>query len=343
MMEYTYLGRSGLKVSRICLGSMSFGTPGWLDWEWVLDEQAAAPFFRRAIELGINFFDTADSYSNGRSEEITGRWLKEYANRDEIVIATKVFFGAGDRPNRSGLSRKHIQQACEASLRRLGVEVIDLYQIHRLDPHVQMEEMLSTLDQLVKQGKVRYIGASSMYAWQFMKALGLSDRYGWARFISMQSQYNLLYREEEREMMPLCESEGVGMIPWSPLARGLLARRPAATTQETTARASSDPFVRIYQLAQDQQIVERVCALAEERQLRPGQIALAWLLSKPALTAPIIGASKLHHLEESVASVDIRLTNAEIEALETLYQSKPSFGITPPFNYPKPGSLHDRM
>jgi aryl-alcohol dehydrogenase-like predicted oxidoreductase len=321
---------------------MSLGTPGWLGWDWVLDEQAAAPFFRRAVELGVNFFDTADSYSNGRSEEITGRWLKEYANRDEVVIATKVFFGVGDRPNMSGLSRKHIQQSCEASLRRLGVEVIDLYQIHRLDPHTPMEEMLSALDQLVRQGKVRYIGASSMYAWQFMKALGLSDRHGWARFISMQNQYNLLYREEEREMVPLCESEGVGMIPWSPLARGLLARRPTVATQETTARAASDALVKIYQRTQDQQIVERVCTLAEKHHVRLGQIALAWLLSRPALVAPIIGASKLHHLEEAVAAVDIRLTSEEIETLETPYQPKPSFGITPPFNYPKPGSLHDR-
>ncbi|MFZ6031379.1 MAG: aldo/keto reductase [Chloroflexota bacterium] len=341
-MQYTSLGRTGLQVSRICLGCMSFGQPGWLGWDWVLDEEAAAPFFRRAIELGINFFDTSDTYSAGRSEEITGRWLKEYANRDEAVIATKVFFGPGDRPNRSGLSRKHIQQACEASLRRLGVETIDLYQIHRLDPHTPLEETLAALDQLVTQGKVRYLGASSMYAWQFMKALGLSDRHGWARFVSMQSHYNLLYREEEREMMPLCQAEGVGMIPWSPLARGVLARQPAGET-EITSRSEVDPFVKAFQTEADRQIVTAVCNIAGVRQVKPGQVALAWLLARPALAAPILGVSKLHHLEEAVAAVDIRLTDDETDTLEAPYRVRPSFGITPPFDYPPPGAVHDRQ
>jgi len=341
-MEYTHLGRTGLQVSRISLGCMSFGQPGWLGWDWVLDEDAAAPFFRRAVELGINFFDTSDTYSAVRSAEITGRWLKEYANRDEVVIATKVFFGPGDRPNMSGLSRKHIQQACEASLRRLGVEVIDLYQIHRLDPHTPLEETLAALDQVVRQGKVRYIGASSMYAWQFMKALGLSDQHGWVRFVSMQNHYNLLYREEEREMMPLCEAEGVGMIPWSPLARGVLARRPS-NEAEATSRSEADPFVAAFQTEPDHQIVAAVCRIADERQVKPGQVALAWLLARPALAAPIVGASKLHHLGEAAAAVEIRLSGEEMAALEAPYRARPSFGITPPFNYPKPGQVHDRV
>ena len=339
-MKYAYLGNTGLQVSRIGLGCMSFGTPGWLGWEWLLDEDAAEPFFRRAVELGINFFDTANSYADGRSEEITGKWLKKYANRDEIVIATKVRFGPGDRPNRSGLSRKEIQQACEASLKRLGVEVIDLYQIHRLDPHTPIEETLAALDQLVTQGKVRYVGACSMYAWQFMHALGLAERNGWARFAAMQNLYNLLYREEEREMVPLCAAEGVGMIPWSPLARGLLARttiRPLATE-----RAGSDPFVAFFDAAADQEIVARVGQIAAQRGCKPAQIALAWLLSKPAVAAPIVGASKLSHLEEAAGSVEIALTAEEIAALEQPYQPKPHAGITPPYHYPRPGTLHDR-
>jgi 1-deoxyxylulose-5-phosphate synthase len=340
-MEYVNLGRTGLRVSRICLGCMSFGSPGWLDWDWVLDEDAAEPFFRRAVELGINFFDTADSYSGGRSEAIMGRWLKEYANRDEVVIATKVFFGPGDRPNMHGLSRKHIQQACEASLRRLGVETIDLYQIHRLDPRTPIEETLAALDQLVVQGKVRYIGASSMYAWEFMRALGLSDLHGWARFVSMQNHYNLLYREEERDMLPLCEAEGIGVIPWSPLARGALTRKPTGASS-TTARSVSDPTLQFYQTAQDAEIAEAVAQVAEQRGVKPAQVALAWLLSKPALTAPIAGTSKLRHLEDAAAAVDVKLTSEEIAALERPYRPKPTLGITPPFSYPRPGAVHDR-
>jgi aryl-alcohol dehydrogenase-like predicted oxidoreductase len=341
-MEYTTLGKTGLQVSRICLGCMSFGAPGWLGWQWVLDEAASEPFFRRAVELGINFFDTADSYSDGRSEETTGRWLKEYAQRDEVVIATKVRFGPGDRPNMSGLSRKHIQQACEGSLRRLQVETIDLYQIHRLDAQTPIEETLAALDQLVSQGKVRYIGACSMYAYQFMRALGLSDRHGWARFVSMQNQYNLLYREEEREMMALCRAEGIGVIPWSPLARGVLARKFTGTPQEATSRAGTDPLVRLYQAPQDQDIIAEVSRIADARGCTMSQVALAWLLSKPALTAPIVGASRSQHVDDAAAAVDIRLSAEEIAALERPYRAKPSFGITPPYRYPQPGAIHDR-
>ncbi|HYH98496.1 aldo/keto reductase, partial [Hyalangium sp.] len=238
-MKYTSLGRTGLKVSRICLGCMSYGSPSWRPW--ILDEEAAQPFFRKAVESGINFFDTADMYSVGVSEEITGRALKRYARMEEVVLATKVFFSMSDGPNMSGLSRKHIVQGCEASLKRLGVETIDLYQIHRLDPNTPVEETLAGLDQLVRQGKVRYIGASSMSAWQFARALSLSERQGWARFVSMQNHYNLVYREEEREMLPLCEAEGIGVIPWSPLARGLLTgSRKSMEDRTTTARAGAD-------------------------------------------------------------------------------------------------------
>jgi 1-deoxyxylulose-5-phosphate synthase len=314
---------------------MSFGAPDW--WNWVLNEAASEPFFRRAIELGINFFDTADSYSGGTSEEVTGKWLKEYAKRDEVVIATKVYFGPSDRPNMSGLSRKHIQQACEGSLKRLGVETIDLYQIHRLDHKTPVEEVLYALDNLVTQGKVRYIGASSMYAWEFMHMLGVSDRNGWARFVSMQNQYNLLYREEEREMMPLCEAEGIGVIPWSPLARGLLARKPT-----TTARSETDGLMRDYVTFKDNGVIDNVMQLAEQKSVTPSQVALAWMLTKPAITAPIIGASKSQHLEEAAAAVDVKLTAEEIELLESAYQPKASYGITPPFNYPRAGAVHDR-
>ncbi|MBW2161692.1 MAG: aldo/keto reductase, partial [Deltaproteobacteria bacterium] len=237
-MKYTHLGRTGVRVSRICLGCMSYGTPKWRPW--VHDDEASAPFFKRAIEAGINFFDTADMYSLGVSEAVTGRWLREYGNLDELVIATKVFFPMSDGPNMGGLSRKHIQQACEDSLRRLGVDTIDLYQIHRLDPDTPMEEMLAALDHLVTQGKVRYIGASSMFAWQFQRLLSTSERHGWARFATMQNHYNLVYREEEREMMPLCEDEGIGVIPWSPLARGMLAGTRTTLGDSSTSRSSSD-------------------------------------------------------------------------------------------------------
>ena len=352
-MTYTHLGNTGLEVSSICMGCMSFGKPGWIGWDWVMDGEAAKPFFRAAVEAGINFFDTADSYSDGHSEEIVGKWLGEFANRDEVVIATKVFWGP-DRPNMHGLSRKHIQQACEGSLRRLGVETIDLYQIHRLDYETPIEETLEALNSLVREGKVRYIGASSMYAWEFMRALDISDRNGWARFVSMQNHYNLLYREEEREMAPLCEGEGVGMIPWSPLARGLLARSPAAdrasgaiageggAVAAPTERAASDPLVQFYQTDADQQIRQTVAAIADDRGVKPSQVALAWLFRQPALAAPIVGVSKLNHLEDAIGAVGIELTDEECERLESPYVARPTIGITPPFGPPRPGRIHDR-
>ena len=319
-MRYTKLGKTGLDVSRICLGCMSYGTPKWRPW--VLDEEASKPFFRAAVEAGVNFFDTADMYSIGVSEEVTGRALREYARRDEIVIATKVFFPPNDKPNMGGLSRKHIQQACDASLKRLGVETIDLYQIHRFDPKTPAEEMLAALDWLVQQGKVRYLGASSMPAWQFMRCLMLADRNGWSRFVAMQNHYNLIYREEEREMMPLCAHEGVGSIPWSPLARGLLTgSRKSREDKESTVRAGNDPLADfLYKEPSDWDVVEAVVAVARERGVEPAQVALAWLLSRPGVTAPIIGATKLSHLETALGAVDVKLGEDEIKRLEAPYR-----------------------
>jgi aryl-alcohol dehydrogenase-like predicted oxidoreductase len=305
---------------------MSFGSPQWRPW--VLDAEASAPFFRKAVEAGVNFFDTADMYSLGASEEVTGRWLREYANRDEIVIATKVFFPMADRPNMRGLSRKHIQQACEGSLRRLGVDVIDLYQIHRLDPNTPVEETLGALDQLVRQGKVRYIGASTMYAWQLMRTLAISDANGFARFATMQNHYNLVYREEEREMLPLCRFEGLGVIPWSPLARGMLAGSRAKLGDESTVRSQSDGIDQIlYDHPCDWEVVEAVKKVAAARGLAPAKVALAWLLSRPGVVAPIVGATKLAHLEDAVAATEIELSDAEIEAVEAPYQPHPVKGM----------------
>ncbi|RMF38060.1 MAG: aldo/keto reductase, partial [Chloroflexi bacterium] len=303
-MEYVNLGRSGLKVSRICLGTLSYGTPAWRDW--VLPEDESRPFIKRALELGINFFDTADMYSNGVSEEILGRALRDFARREEVVIATKVYFPTGEGPNQRGLSRKHIMDAVDASLRRLGTDYIDLYQIHRWDYETPIEETLETLHDLVRMGKVRYIGASSMYAWQFAKALYLADMHGWTRFISMQNHYNLIYREEEREMLPLCRAEGVGVIPWSPLARGFLAGNRSRKGGGETKRARSDEFAhRMYYQEADFQVVDRVVELARRRGVTPAQIALAWLLHQPGVTAPIVGATKIAHLEQAVAALEI--------------------------------------
>jgi len=327
-MEYTRLGETGVQVSRICLGCMSYGTPEWRPW--VLDEEAAGPFFRRAVEAGVNFFDTANMYSLGRSEEVTGRWLRELANLDEVVIATKVFFPFSGRPNMGGLSRKHIQQACEDSLRRLGVETIDLYQIHRLDPNTPVEETLAALDQLVAQGKVRYIGASSMYAWEFLHALRVSDANGLARFVSMQNHYNLVYREEEREMLPLCETEGVSCIPWSPLARGMLAGTRTKLGDDSTTRSETDGLDQIlYNEPSDWDVVEAVKKVAEARGAKPAQVALAWLLSRPAVAAPIIGATKLPQLDDAIEAVGIQLEESEIAALEAPYQAHPVKGMAP--------------
>lgn len=328
-MKYKHLGRTGVTVSRLCLGCMSYGTPDWRPW--VHDSEASAPFFKRAIEAGINFFDTADMYSLGASEEVTGKWLREYGNLDEIVLATKVFFPMTDRPNMGGLSRKHIQQACEDSLRRLGVDVIDLYQIHRLDPNTPMEEMLAALDHLVRQGKVRYIGASSMYAWEFQRLLSLSEHNDWAQFVSMQNHYNLVYREEEREMIPLCEDRGVAVIPWSPLARGMLAGTRSKLGDESTSRSSSDGLDQIlYDQPSDWDVVEAVKKVAAERGDPPARIALAWLMSRPAVTAPIIGATKLQHLDDAIAAVEIELTDEEVEILEAPYRAHPVKGLAAP-------------
>jgi aryl-alcohol dehydrogenase-like predicted oxidoreductase len=308
---------------------MSYGTPEWRPW--VHDEEASAPFFKRAIEAGINFFDTADMYSIGVSEEVTGKWLREYGKLDEIVIGTKVFFPMSERPNMGGLSRKHIQQACEDSLRRLGVDTIDLYQIHRLDPATPMEEMLAALDHLVTQGKVRYLGASSMYAWQFQRLLSLSEQNGWARFVSMQNHYNLVYREEEREMLPLCEDQGIAVIPWSPLARGMLAGTRSKLGDSSTSRSSSDGLDQIlYDQPSDWEVVEAVKKVAAERGDPPARVALAWLMSRPAVTAPIIGATKLRHLDDAIEAVNIELSDEEVAALEAPYKAHPVKGLAAP-------------
>jgi 1-deoxyxylulose-5-phosphate synthase len=329
-MQYVQLGRTGLTVSRICLGCMSYGSPSWRPW--VLDETAARPFFRRAIEAGINFFDTSDMYSTGVSEEVTGRALRELGNRDEIVVATKVYFPLAAGPNQSGLSRKHVVQACEASLRRLGLEAIDLYQIHRFDPEVPIEETLAALDHLVHAGKVHYIGASSGYAWTMALALSASERHGWARFVSMQNHYNLLYREEEREMIPLCLQEGVGVIPWSPLARGLLARpRPADARvgSGSTARAASDTYSpQLYDTPSDWDVVDAVERVAKRRGATMAEVALAWLLGRPGVSAPIVGATKLEHLEAALRAVDLVLSPEEGAALEGPYLPHAVRGIS---------------
>jgi aryl-alcohol dehydrogenase-like predicted oxidoreductase len=314
-MEYVKLGSTGLDVSPICLGCMSYGEPGRGAHPWSLDEEASRPFFRQAIEAGINFFDTANVYSAGSSEEITGRALRDFARRDEIVLATKVHGRMRPGPNGAGLSRKSIMAEIDASLVRLGTDYVDLYQIHRWDPLVPIEETLKALHDVVKAGKARYIGASSMYAWQFSKALYLASARGWTRFATMQNHYNLLYREEEREMLPLCADQGIGVIPWSPLARGLLTRDWDAAT----ARSETDPFGQSLYVADDRLIAEQLARVAENRGVPRAQIALAWVAGHPAVTAPIIGATKPNHLDDAVAALDIKLTAEEIEQLEKPY------------------------
>ena len=324
-MEYVNLGRTGLKVSRICLGTMTYGTPEWR--KWVLPESDSRPFIKRALELGINFFDTADMYSRGLSEEILGRALHELARREEVVIATKVFFPMGDAPNQRGLSRKHILDAIDASLKRLGTDYVDLYQIHRYDRDTPIEETLEALHDVVRAGKVRYLGASSMYAWQFAQMLYAADQHGWTRFAAMQNHYNLVYREEEREMLPLCRAEGIGVIPWSPLARGFLTGGRRRGSQADTPRAETDGFAHsMYYNEMDFQVVDRVVDLAGRREVTPAQIALAWLLHQPGVAAPIIGASKMPHLEEAVAAREIRLSEEERQYLEEPYQPHPVLG-----------------
>ena len=326
-MEYIRFGLTGLKVSRICLGCMSYGGPTER-WPWALDEETSRPFIKQALDLGINFFDTADVYSNGRSEEIVGRALRDFALRDEVVIATKVYFEMGPGPNDRGLSRKHIFSAIDASLNRLGTDYVDLYQIHRWDYETPIEETLEALHDVVRAGKARYIGASSMYAWQFVKALYTSDQHGWARFVSMQPHYNLIYREEEREMLPLCQDQKIAVIPWSPLARGLLTRKPSRERNETI-RAQTDAFGKIlYGREDDFATAQRVSELAEARGLPMAQVALAWMLSKPFITSPIIGATKSHHLDDAVASLSVQLTPDEIRHLEEAYQPHPTLGFS---------------
>jgi aryl-alcohol dehydrogenase (NADP+) len=298
---------------------MTYGSSKWRDW--VLDEQDARPFFKRAIDLGINFFDTADMYSLGMSEEVTGRALKDFAKRDEVVIATKVFNPMGPGPNARGLSRKHIMDAIDSSLRRLGVEYVDLYQIHRFDADTPLEETLQALNDVVRAGKARYIGASSMYAWQFMKALLLAEAHGWTRFVSMQNHYNLVYREEEREMIPLCIDQGIGVIPWSPLARGFLAGNRTQEKGGVTTRSKSDEFAHnLYYQPEDFTIVDRVKAVSQVIGKTMPQVALAWMLSKQYITAPIVGASKAAHLEQAVDALSIRLSAEQLKTLEEPYK-----------------------
>jgi len=317
-MEYVNLGASGLRVSRICLGMMGFGAHP--DRAWALDESEAEPIIRAAVDGGINFFDTADTYSHGASEELTGRVLPKLLSRDEMVVATKVFMPMTPGPNGGGLSRKHILSGIDASLRRLGMEYVDLYQIHRFDPNVPIEETMEALHDVVRAGKARYIGASSMYAWQFAKAQFVADAHGWTRFVSMQDHYNLLYREEEREMIPQCLDMGVGVIPWSPLARGVLAGNRTREGDKLTTRAETDGFAEyLYTHPVDYDIVDRVVEVAAEREVTPPQVALAWLLSKPGVTAPIVGSTKLHHLEDALAAERLSLSGEEISRLEELY------------------------
>ena len=320
IMQYTRLGSTGLHVSRICLGTMTYGAKSWR--EWVLEEEESKPFFRRALEAGINFFDTADMYSLGVSEEITGRALKEFGpSRDKVIIATKVFNAMNDDLNGRGLSRKHIHHAIDDSLRRLKTDYIDLYQIHRFDPDTPIEETLEALDQVVRQGKALYIGASSMYAWQFSKMLAKSRELGLARFATMQNHYNLIYREEEREMLPLCREEGIGVIPWSPLARGFLAGNRTKQDHGETIRAKTDDYAqKLYYQPSDFTVVDRVSEVAKQHGVSNAQVALAWVAAQPGITAPIIGASKIAQLDEAIAALDVTLSPADLKALEEPYQ-----------------------
>ncbi len=325
-MEYVRLGNTGLQVSRICLGCMSFGVPDRGGHHWSLTEEDSHPFIRKALDLGINFFDTANVYSDGTSEEIVGRALKDFIHRDDVVIATKVRNRMRPGPNGSGLSRKAIMAEIDHSLRRLGVDYVDLYQIHRWDYETPIEETLEALNDVVKAGKARYIGASSMYAWQFMRSLAIQERRGWSRFVSMQNYLNLLYREEEREMLPLCADQGIGVIPWSPLARGRLTR----AWEETTNRAELDPFARELYGAMaeaDREVVRRVGETAAQRGVPMAQIALAWVLQKSPVTAPIVGATKPRHIDDAVAALGIQLAPDELARLEEPYVPHPVLGF----------------
>ncbi|MGI4750725.1 MAG: aldo/keto reductase [Janthinobacterium lividum] len=325
-MDYVKFGNTGMMVSRLCLGTMTYGKPTDR-WPWALDEQQSRPFIQKALELGINFFDTADVYSAGASEEVVGKALRDFAKRDEVVLATKVFNPMGPGQNDKGLSRKHIMSAIDASLKRLGTDYVDLYQIHRWDYNTPIEETMEALHDVVKAGKARYIGASSMHSWQFAQALYTADLHGWTRFVSMQPHYNLIYREEEREMIPFCQDQKIAVIPWSPLARGLLTGKRSKERNETE-RSKTDAFGKsLYSQDTDFDIVNRLSALADQKGLPNAQVALAWMLSKSAITAPIIGASKPGHLEDAVAALSVKLSDEEIQQLEALYQPHPVLGF----------------
>jgi aryl-alcohol dehydrogenase (NADP+) len=318
-MEYTRLGSAGIKVSRLCLGCMTYGSRNWR--EWVLDEEQSRPFLRRALELGINFFDTADMYSFGASEEIVGRAWQDFAQRDRVVIATKVYNPMGDDPNQRGLSRKHIRESIDASLRRLRTDYVDLYQIHRFDYETPIEETLDALNDVVRAGKALYIGASSMHSYQLAKMLYTSDRLGLARFTTMQNHYNLVYREEEREMLPLCREEAIGVIPWSPLARGFVAGNRRPTDRGETSRAKTDAYAQeLYYQPSDFTVVNRITEIAGKRGIPNAQVALAWVLQQPGITAPIIGATKMSHLDDAVAALSVKLEGDELKALAEPYQ-----------------------
>jgi len=335
-MPYVNLGNSGLQVSRICLGCMSYGDPSWKMCPWVLDEATSRPFIKRALELGINFFDTANGYSEGKSEEILGRAIRDYAVREQVVIATKVYFQQGPGPNQKGLSRKHIMDSVDNSLRRLGMDYIDLLQIHRWDDETPIEETMDILHDVVKSGKVRYIGASSMYTWQLAKAQHYADKKGITKFISMQNLWNLLYREEEREMVPFCLDQGISCIPWSPLANGYLTGTRAKAERKAweplknadTKRGATDGFANwLYDADEDWETIEKVKAIATQKKVKPAQVALAWLLQKDGLAAPIIGATKMYQLEEAVAALQVELSTEEIASLESSYKPKGIKGI----------------
>ncbi len=327
-MDYVRLGTTGLKVSRLCLGTMTYGTPAWRPW--VLDEAASRPFYQRAIEHGINFFDTADMYSRGESEAVLGRAVKELARREEVVVATKVFYPVTDHPNGRGLSRKHIMAAIDGSLKRLGMDYVDLYQIHRYDDHTPIEETLEALHDVVKAGKALYLGASSMFAWQFANMLATQRRHGWTRFVSMQNHYNLIYREEEREMFPLCAAEGIGVIPWSPLARGFLAGNRKRGSKDASLREQHDGYGHsLYYADCDYDVAERVVEVAKRKGVLPIQVALAWVANRPGVTAPIISATRLEQLDQLVAGLAVTLTADELKAVEEVYQPHPVLGTEP--------------
>lgn len=325
-MQYTNLGKTGMKVSRLCLGMMSYGSKTWR--EWILDEEQAKPFVQRALEAGIDFFDTADVYSVGESERITGNLLRHFGvKRENVIVATKVHGQMSDDVNDRGLSRKHILDSIDRSLKRLQMDYVDLYQIHRWDYETPIEETLEALNDIVRAGKARYIGASSMYAWQFSKALYTSEKHGWAKFVSMQNHYNLVYREEEREMIPLCLDRGIGLIPWSPMARGFFAGDRKRGGGGETLRSNTDPFgTSLYFREEDYPVADRVAEVAQARGVTGSQIALAWILNKPYVTSPIIGATKLDHLDQAIAALDIQLSEEEVKKLEEPYKPHPILG-----------------